>query len=368
MSAPHFQLIQPPAPETEAQGQHALFAARVQHWPFEALARSVWEDLEHPAQAQLLERQLRFVAALHPGHDRLQPGLRLTLELRHVHRPESAEIDCVLIGKAFGADAQTAEAAARAWWETISGLTPLGYALAPAQTPADFDAWVGKDLLTRLDASEVRRPAEFLLWSDEKLPPRHLPVVQPFAWQASGWETIWAAQARADAPSLVSVSLRPAEFPVADEVAVAEMAHHLHGVAAEARPPLSTRAAEAASIYERYLRHKRGLYSVRVTAAGPLAVQQAVRGALSGPAWSGGEATVSGGAEIVAPASSEERLSLLTNLVLLEHEVWGRPVLPFPLERLRFVCDPAQALGAFRLPLLPPAGLPGVSVGMNLVS
>lgn len=344
--------------------QHALFAARVQHWPFAALAESTWEDIEHPAQVQLLERHLRFISALHPGRDRLPPDQRLTVELRYLRRPGAAEIECVLLGKAFDPDPEKAKEAAQALWERISGVMPVGYGVTLARTPDEFKAWAGEAVIASDKANlvEIRRPAEILLWTEEKLPVRHLPVVYPFGWQPSGWEAVWAAQARLEAPSLIAVNLRPITLPPADEIAVARMAHALNAVAAESQPPLSTRAAEAARCFQDVLRFGRSLFAQRVVVVGPAALGQAVLAALSGPGWPRGATEAFGLAEIVQP-SLEELPVALANLVLLEQAAWGEASLLEPFEQLRYISDAAGALCAFRLPLLPHRGALGIRVG-----
>ncbi|MBM2848424.1 MAG: hypothetical protein HW418_1366, partial [Anaerolineales bacterium] len=141
-------------------------------------------------------------------------------------------------------------------WERISGVMPVGYGVTLARTPDEFKARAGEDVIAgdKANLVEIRRPAEILLWTEEKLPVRHLPVVYPFGWQPSGWEAVWAAQARLEAPSLIAVNLCPITLPPADEIAVARMAYALNAVAAESQPPLSTRAAEAARCFQDVLR------------------------------------------------------------------------------------------------------------------
>jgi hypothetical protein len=344
-----------------------LFAARVQHWPFAALAESTWEDIEHPAQVQLLERHLRFISALHPGRDRLQPHQRLTVELRYVRRPGAAEIECVLLGKAFDPDSEQAKEAAQALWEHLSGVMPVGYGVTLARTPDEFTVWAGEDVIAngKVSLIEIRRPAEILLWTEEKLPVRHLPVVYPFGWQPSGWEAVWAAQARLDAPSLIAVSLRPITLPPADEITIARMAYALNAIAAESQPPLSLRASEAARYFQDVLRFARSLFAQRVSAVGPAALGQAVLAALSGPGWPRGETESFGLAEVVQP-TPEERPVALANLVLLEQAGWGAASLLEPFEQLRYIADTAGALCAFRLPLLPHRGSLGLRVGAEM--
>jgi hypothetical protein len=363
-----------------AAGQHARFAARVAHWPFSRLAEHVWVDRddEFKVQLQLLDRQLRFITALHPGEASLAGDSRPTVDLRYLRRPGTALVDCVLLGKAHDpVDAAAAQAAALALWETVATAMPVGYELAPARTAAEFGEWVGDDIIRQAEANrqwaEVRRPAEFLLWTDETQPERRLPVVYPFRWEPSGWDVVWAAMARLSEPALISVSLRPVQFSVDDERVLSDLAHDLTAVAEAARLPLSRRAAEAADWYQSYVRGLRTAYSLRVTVLGAPALRWTLRSALSGPAWllEGGSP---GGhllqAELAEPAGPEWAIAR-QNIDFLEHAAWG----PNPwggirllaaIEGLRFLVDPAGALCAFRLPLLPPAGFPGVEIGQEI--
>ena len=75
--------------ETEGGRAHLLFAARVFHWPFAELSKHVWEPWGSDVQSQLLERQLRFLGALHPGYvpARLRSAATFTLDLRYIYRP-----------------------------------------------------------------------------------------------------------------------------------------------------------------------------------------------------------------------------------------------------------------------------------------
>ena len=87
--------------------------------------------------------------------------------------------------------------------------------------------------------------------------------------------------------------------------------------------------------------------------------------ALHGPAWPRTEAATFGLAEVVIP-SVEDAPTARANLNALEQDPWGLTALPEPFEQLRYLSDAAGALSAFRLPLLPLAGLPGVSVGAEI--
>ncbi len=373
MSRPYLSVGAPPG---EA-GQHAVFAARVRHWPYDRLADHVWvdHDDEFKIQLQLLERQLRFITALHPGAAALGRGQRLTLDLRYVHRPDAPQVEAVLLGKAYDpADAEAARAAALALWELAASVMPVGYDLMPAVTAADFRTWSGEDVIRRASADRhwaaIRRPAEFLLWTDEKVARRYLPIVFPYRWEPSGWDVVWAALGRQSTPALISVSLRPEVFSEAEERVLSDLIQDLQELAGQARPPLASHAREAADWYERYVRGLRTAYAVHVTVLGAPALRWAVRSALSGPAWSLEEGITGGHAvqaEVVEPAEAEWPVAE-DNLRYLEQGSWGASpwgqakLLPV-LERLQHLVDPSGALCAFRLPLLPPKGLPGVVIG-----
>lgn len=389
-----FVALSAPAPQTlgsagtggapgsagQAEGYHARFAARVAHWPFSRLAEHVWVDRddEFKVQLQLLDRQLRFITSLHPGEQELGLGRRPTLDLRYLHRPGTPLVDCVLVGKAYDpADASAAQAAALALWDTAATAMPVGYELVPARTEAEFAEWSGADIIQAAAArgqwAEIRRPAEFLLWTDETQLAHYLPLVYPFRWEASGWDVVWAAMARLSEPALISSSLRPVAFPAADERVLSDLVHDLSAVAETARPPLRLRAAEAAGWYQNYCLGLRTAYALRIAVLGAPALRWTLRSALSGPAWNLDGGSPGGNpvqAELAEPSEAEWPI-VRQNLELLEHAAWG----PNPwggarlvpaIEGLRYLTDPAGALCAFRLPLLPPAGFPGVEIGQEI--
>jgi hypothetical protein len=361
------------------EGHHALFAARIRHWPPKDLADHVWVDWDEKLQVQLnlLQRHLRFITALHPGEAALQKGHRPTLAIRYFSEAESAYVECALLGKAYGAAAEAARANAEEWWETVATLMPVGYELVPAQTEAEYGDWSGASVARyaaeQKQWAEVRRAAEFLLWSDESQPPRYLPIVHPYRWEASAWDAVWMALGRVVEPAMVSVSLRPTTMAAPDELVLADLLRDLLAVSETARPPLSTYAAEAVEWYQHYLRGLRAPFEVRVSVLGAPAVRWAVRSALSGHGWSAESGAASAHtvlAEIAAPNDSEFTLAQ-SNLTFLEHDgwgpnPWGRARMLPAIERLRYLADAPGALCAFRLPLLPPAGLPGVTVGEEI--
>jgi hypothetical protein len=176
---------------------------------------------------------------------------------------------------------------------------------------------------------------------------------------------------RVDQPSLVSVSLRPAEFSLVDETYVADLTSDFYAVAAEAGSPLATQAEQFAELYTEYLAALRIPFSMRVAVMGPRPVSLAVRNALSGPIWPAEETSfpLAVAAEVVSPG--EAHLSTMReNLERLEQTPWDpypAAVSPAPfLERLRYLTGAAGALCAFRLPVLPADGLPGVRVGAEM--
>jgi hypothetical protein len=416
MSDPYLRVV------ADGAEVHLLFAARVLHWPFADLCKHVWEPWGSDVQSQLLERQLRFVGALHPGY--LLPPRRaaeiFTLDLRYIYRPGAAQVDCVVLGKVTAEGEQQGRPRALALWEKLSALAPLGYSFLAAATDPEFVDWSGEDLARQDDTpdlawAEIRRPVE-------PLPRNSLPVIYPFGWQPAGWEPVWLAQVRLNQPSVVSVSLRPVSLEPAEERLLTDLAYMFEQVAADTPSPLSSQVAEFAGLYASYLSMARALFSVRVVVKGPAALQNAVCGALSNfqdqdrlnnlvnvsdypaevkpavAAWGQGSAVnvrslVSARVEIegdvagrdiahhqhnyslemrryglhleVAKPSPAELPALRANFEKLEQVQWRADARfsPFVDGALRYMVDAAGALCAFRLPLLPADGLPGVHVG-----
>ncbi len=359
-------------PPSGGQAAQALFAARVEHWPFDVLVRHVWvgEDA-YEVRDQLLEHQLRFIAALHPG-PALDTTLELTFDLRYQNDPASGDLECALLGKAAGADRDSARAAVHAAWETAAALTPIGYRLVPAADEAGFRYLAGWDAAEAAPDHqwvEIRRTAEYVLWTDDRTPLQHLPVIYPFGWQPSGWDLVWGSLAatRRPSPAILSVSLRPTTISQADQLMVGRLAHLLGQVAEQAAAPLKAQAGHAARYYEGYLQQLRSPFSLRVGVIGSEAAARAVRGALTLPNWPvNGE--VEGSAlfpEVVAPVGEEAAIAR-RNLMRLDQSAWGPAILggAYPqLDRLRYLADPAGALCAFRLPFAPPVSRLGFKIG-----
>jgi hypothetical protein len=416
MSDPYLRVV------SEAGQAHLLLAARVLHWPFAELSKHVWEPWGSDVQSQLLERQLRFVAALHPGHvPRPQRAAEaFTLDLRYIYRPGAGQVECVLLGKVAADDERQGRPRALALWEKLMALVPLGFNLEAAATDAEFAEWSGEDLARQDDTSElswaeIRRPVE-------PLPRSSLPVIYPFGWQPSGWEAVWLAQVRLNRPSLVSVSLRPVSLEPIEERLLTDLVYSFEQAAADTPSPLSAQVAEFAGLYASYLSVARALFSVRVLVKGPAALQNAVCSALSnfqdqdklhnlvnisdyslaaepssGPGRPGSairatslwntQVEVGGdvaGRDIahhqhsysletrrfglrleVAKPAPAETAALRANFERLEQAQWraDQRFNPFVDGALRYLVDAAGALSAFRLPLLPADGLPGVRVG-----
>lgn len=359
-----------PAAATPPGLRHAVFAARVQHWPFNLLVKHAWETKAHEAQFQLLERQLRFLTALHVQTP-AAIAQRLSIELRYIRRPDTPGVACVLLGKAAGATDEAARAAAQAWWELIADLTPLGYQLQPAETQGEFSTWAGYDL-----GSHFRTPAawafaqrrlDYLPWTDVNLPVRHLPVIYPFNWRLNVWEGIWAALSRATTPALVVVTLRLDALAERETLLVGQTMRDLEDVAKTAAPPLNARAAEALAAYQSYLYSTQMMFATQVAVLGTSPVRHAVRSALSGPDWAETTKITRQAASIELVEPTNEQLSTVqANLAVLEINRWPLGVAPEAYERLRRLTESVGASTIFRWPLLQPAGLPGLQVGEEI--
>jgi hypothetical protein len=337
---------------------HALFVARVVHQPFGDLAQHTWDNLEYPTHFQLLDRQERFLAGLAT----IEP---FTVELRYLRRAQESFVDCVLVGKASDAEATLAQQAALALWHRLVALIPVGYGLQPATTQPEFQEWGGYDLAAELPLAqwaEIRRYAEFMPWLDERLPMRQLPVVYPYAWRLTGWESVWTAMTRVEGPALIVVNVRPAVIAPAAQVMLADVVRDLRALAQDTQPPLSQLAAQAADCNQALFAAN---FETRVLALGAPGVREALRAALSGPGDLVGQGAAGAVplANVYAEAPTPEQFETLrNNFFYLEQTAWGSG-LGAPFDQLATLTTPATTLCAFRLPLLPPGGLPGLTVG-----
>jgi hypothetical protein len=352
-----------PAPE----GHHAVFAARVSHWPFERLGKHTWVARALEPQAQLLDRQLHFIAAVHASAQALRQP-RLSVDLRYIHRPNADRVECVLIGKTFAPEQEQAEAIAAQWWEALANLAPIGYRFDDIKDSAEFDQATGADLVHQADDPAqwafVQRRVDFLPWTDVQLPVRHLPVFYPLQWHLNGFEAVWATLAQAPTPALVSVALRPTQLHPNEALLLAQLGRELAETAAQAADPLKTRATEALGYLHNYLRAAQALYHFQITALGSTAIHASVRAALSGPDWGGVYKGLDHNATTVEMRPpTESQMEVVRNSFLAVEPIEWDKTPPAIYSRLRDLTDAAGALCAFRLPLLPPNGVPGLDIG-----
>lgn len=360
---------------TENNETHVLFAAQVLHWPYDLLTRHIWvSDDTSSNRDQLLDHQKRFIAALHPG-SLLNPAHRLAFDLRYVHHPGDDYLECALMAKLAAPDEEAARQAAEALWDDLQLLVPIGYELRPADDEASYRRLTGADIIRDTDNpqrwAEIRRPVEYLLWSDVSTDHRYMPIVQDMAWQPAGWDGVWASLVRAKSPALLSVSLTPAYLTVKEEITLAQICRELDDLAKNANPSVSFFAERYAEMYRNYMINFSVPFQMRVTVVGPRALKLVVRGALASPTWP----TDSDGPgisneflspEFALPVNEQEFDTVRRNLVLLEQAEWSHD--PFKgallyFDRLRYLVDEGGALCAFRLPLFPPDAIAGFRVG-----
>lgn len=357
---------------------HALFAAQVLHWPYDLLARHIWvSDDTSSNRDQLLDHQKRFIAALHPG-SLLNPTHRLAFDLRYAHRPGDEYLECALIAKLAAPTAEEAREAATALWDDLQLLMPIGYELKAAEDEATYRRLTGADIIEETDNparwAEIRRPVEYLLWSDEATPHRYVPIVQDLAWQPAGWDAVWASLVRAQSPALLSVSLTPAYLTVQEELTLAHICRELEDLAKNANSSVAFFADRYLAMYRDYMVRFSVPFQMRVTVVGPRALKLVVRGALASATWptdsdGPGVSNEFLSPEFALPANDDEFQAVRRNLIWLEQADWApdpfRGALLY-FDRLRYLVDESGALCAFRLPLFPPDAIAGFRVGAEI--
>jgi len=349
-------------------GYHALFAARVLVTPYEILAERKWGMVERDLLDEVLDRQRRFIASLHyidPHSTSPDPSLK-TAALRYVARPETRQIDTILVGKVFAHQIDQARDMALAWYKEIEALFSRDYKLQPLKSEEEFITQSGQQLLKSISEptqTEVRRYEMFLPRSTEREVRETHYVVYPFMWHRNGMDQVWQVMASMSAPVILSVMLRPAYLYEAEELHLARFYEATKNLKSE-RVADHVLGEQAAQIYAGYLRTWRQPFLVRAQVTAPQgthrALARAVGCALSYGAPASGDDRHSPfpGYELITP-TKEDRKTARDNVCWLEMQDWGTDQAAPAYRRFRYLTDLKGAHCLFRLPFVPKAGLPG---------
>jgi len=337
-------------------GHHSIFAAEV-------VCKASERTMSREDMLEALERQVRFIASLYrpSGCEPLpNPSLR-TFELRFVKEDDgggAGNLRIAFLGKVFDEDRESSRQLAMELWREVESLFPDDYALRPASSEEEFEAFFLGSLVERIDrgeqVAEIRRYEEFIPMEREERVWEQNYLVYPFVWHAGDRRQVFRAMLAFPGRHILSVSLRPTRLYEAEErflcdlYATAEKLSKVNWLRSKVQGQIGMQ------LYTAYLRRLKRPFLMRVQLAGepavPMPLAQALGAELTQPVGNE-EGSFEVGYELVFPDPEVELEVAVRNFRLLEHDFWG-PDLPLAkYRRFRYLVDALWANCAFRLPI-----------------
>ncbi|RYG87430.1 ATP-binding protein, partial [bacterium] len=298
-------------------------------------------------------RQIAFLRAIAAGAPHGS-----ALQLRFISRPHEDVLQCVLVGAS--ADAEDAR--------VLSSIVVT--ALPPEVPLADLGLATLEQVLGELetdgmaagDAAEIRRGVEPVDPTVRGAAATHDAVVLPWNWSAQAMLASLALLRRQPSIAHLVVHIERAELPTEIASFLQDEVERLIGEVQkdEERPAL----VATIHSYRRWLRLlPKGCLDLRVLVASRSGLVPGLAQSLSTDLTRSFEIGADGGlgaAEVVVPRTGSELdacAALLDELLLVP---WRQPVDP-ALGRLAGLFDPLEANAAFRIPITPGGGLPGIA-------
>lgn len=363
-----FIAVTPPVGEARPPLHDAIAAFEVLRLPFGRRRQLVWNPMMSGPLYEAYERQMQWIAALHvPGPDVCNPP---AFELRFLGGNPPGVVEVFFLARASAPTADAARARALELATNACALCPPDYVLQPLTEARSFERaaqsshWA--DLHRPEQIAEVRQFERWLL------PPHagtdHWPfyAVHGWQWQLQGLETVWCALGRHRCRMALCINLMPMVWDAADYACYDQL------LAARRRDGFPVAAIEVADSalahYRGLLQHTARPFAMRVTLAGDQAVPdmlaQAVGTALTLPSLQSPASPTGHAQYVIARPSGEADLAAArSNLERLGQLAWGEDLAPPPMRRWRYAVDARQANAAFRLPVVPDGGYPGVIIG-----
>jgi hypothetical protein len=372
---PYVQLLAAtPTPMSVDEGRSpgvydGVVAFEVLHLPFARRRKLVWNPMMSGPLYEAYDRQLHWIASLHvPGSEMRDPP---AFELRFIGGREPGVVEVFLLVRASGPGGDEARARALGLAEVVAALAPVDDVLRPLATAEAFErtglseGWATGECE---DVIEVRRVERWLAPEAAGAQGPLFYAVQAWEWHLLGMEGVWCALGRLGRPIALCVSLAPMVWDVGDYAAyesLRAMQQVCQFTATEARD-----AAAALDLYTCLLYRTARPFTMRVTLVGagvPEALANAVGAALTLPSLQlASPPTVTPAYVAVRPADATELAIARYNFEHVRQLTWGEDLAALPLRRWRYAVDARQAHTAFRLPVLPEDGYPGVTIATEV--
>ena len=266
-----------------------------------------------------------------------------------------------------------ARAEAVALSQEVVSLFPFDFALRPLEQ-ADFERAYLSEWITNLKRSEqiveIRRSERLVPNPDTGDGIGLLYLTHGWQWHLQSMDQVWCALARYQQRLLFSISLSPILWGQADYLYLNELETSVNGDGHSST--LAPEITSSLKLYRQLLYRTPRPFTLRMVLAGEPAVPRGLANAVGGglclpPLQPGSdEEGLAANYTLTWPSGPEDISLAKLNLICLSQYDWGTDLVSLPLRRLRYAVDAKQAQAAFRIPIPPEAGFPGVSVGREV--
>ncbi len=380
MDAPHIEITFRPDTPVETgrfnrrgpivrvvPGYHARFAALVAVPEYETVEPRKEGFGHKELKAEVMARQVQALRSLRAcaeeaGLDR--PSLR-TLSLRISNQPGPGLLRLCLIGKAFASSPDLASQRASALWADVRAFFSSDYQPSPATRQAEYLDWTAHSWLNTMrhpDQLIEARQRETRLPDLASLSPEASAcVLHPFRPNLHALESVWCGLAQQEGRAMLSVTLRAATLHRSEIYGLADLGERVSRLTQDTSPEARALATVAATHYSGLPASLREPFIMHVSVMADQSARSVAHAV--GTSLTPQEATADrlpAAYALFTPSSAELPIAR-QNLDLLEVDGWGTCLLPGTCRRLRWLVSPETAQAAFRLPLPPRGGWPGVS-------
>jgi hypothetical protein len=358
-------------------GEHSIWAARVPFLP--AMLSDDFTRLGKQRIQLIMERQMRFIYDLARSREN-----QATFELRFISTPNPVPgqpnlVDIVFLGKVFSVRQRGGHnLAVKLWDKFVSNFPledPFNYPLEPVTTPEEFQRYYAPVAFEELEPANILEIRKY-----EDMPIRNMArlgrverkgdyIAHPFVPSVSfnPMGRFFAALTSQRQKCYVGISIRPTRMFDQEVYNVSFAIGQFKKTASEdddvTEEYIRTRSIIGTFVYQQLMMEREQLVMLRIHIVGEHSAPYGITEALGSEVVGNAQSKYPTQWAMVQPADEHEMRAALNNLRYLEHDIWGHTLASPPLIRLRYLCSPDEATGAFRLPVAPESGyLPGVLV------
>jgi hypothetical protein len=355
-------------------GCHALFAFEILRRPFSEFRGRAWNLFMGGPLYEAWDRQIHWIESLHlPGAN---PTRNPVFELRFVTWPDEPQIGIYFLGKTFAPTADEARSEALALSQEVFSLFPFDFVVRPLSDPSDFERAYRLEWTTKLECPEqiveIRRFGRMVPNLRNRNGMHFLYLTHGWEWHLQSMDQVWCALAKYQRPLMFCISLSPVVWDTADYVYLNELESTVNEKGLPSA--LASEVDSALKLYRQLLYQTPRPFTMRTTLVGtpnvPRGLANAVGVGLCVPPLQGGnhDSVLSADYAVAIPRTSTDFSIAKLNLTQLNQYHWGNDLVGHLMRLLLYAFNAKQAQAAFRLPIPPEAGFPGLLLGKEVES